>query len=199
MLVESEDGVGELTTPDERKKDVSVVKPFLSLMVAAKCALLVAATFFGRDDAVVTVAATGVSMLLLFVLTLSWSLQPASRSALQYESMGYHPRFDLLFERLKHASLGEPCLPPSVNIVRTLSFLAGALGAGVALLAWAYPRALGGAVKFALLLGCVAILALVGVAWYRAWRRAVSATFRTKTFQSELELRDKADAAVHEH
>jgi hypothetical protein len=46
----------------QRKKDVSYVKPFLSLVTVSKCLLLVAGSFFGRDDPETTVVTTAIIM-----------------------------------------------------------------------------------------------------------------------------------------
>jgi hypothetical protein len=178
MLVESEeppapDGsqarlVGEGGAP---KKDVAFVKPFLSIIVVAKCVLLVAGTFFGKDDPRTVVTATALLMAALFAVTTAWALQPVRASFLHAESARRSRRRGSLVDKISASALGEPAQPPGINIFRALSFLGGVWGAIVALIALEFPDALGGDAKYALLLAGLAVLASAGALWYRAWKR----------------------------
>ena len=106
-----------LAEQDEGKKDgkndVSYAQPYRSAVTVAKCALFVGATLFAANPIVPTICACAVYMF-LFGTTVHWSALPFSP---------HHSRLTL------HA----PCLPPAINIWRSVIYALGFWGAVVAL------------------------------------------------------------------
>jgi hypothetical protein len=142
------------------KKDIGFVQPFLSLLIVSKCALLIASGFFGRNDPIVTVVAELAISAVLLGVAVVWIARSSSamfRSPEWYLSKGFlsHPSF----------YIAPPCAPDTVNIIRLLSFVGAILGAIVALLAFHFPAAWGGDVKYGVLLAIVAVLALTAAVW----------------------------------
>jgi len=152
MLVETKVELGKDGKP---KKDVNFVKPFLSMVVVSKCVLLVAGTFFGKNDPVTTVISSGFVFVVLFILSAYWATQP---SVLQ-DKYG----------------MGEPCWPPFINVWRSLIFAGGALGCLTAIIAQESPDTFGGDAKFALLFAFLFVLYVGGYTWYKKWRKRVDA------------------------
>ena len=90
-----------------------------------------------------------------------------------------------------HVHIGEPSLPPWLNIFRSLSFLLGAIGSVIALLAFKYPNTYGGNIKYYILASAVFVLFLIGLSWYRRWESSTS-------FQPTIQINQSINKPVLE-
>jgi len=132
---------------------IAFIKPFLTVVTVAKLGILLASTFFGGDDQLVTCIVSMLGFGALAVISAQWAT---------YRSDDFHDR----------DGFGEPAFPPQVNVWRTLAFWLGCLGGLASLLGAAFPRALGGDRRLLLVLVAVLPLSLCGWMWFSSWQKA---------------------------
>ncbi len=153
-LTEAEIAAKEAADELASKKDVVMVKPFLSIITVSKCLMIVLATYFGRNGVEATILSQLFIMLALAVITMRWSVLT-------------HAEFEL-----GRVGLAEPCLPPAVNVWRVYIFIGGAAGALCAAIAYHFKDSFGGSKadnRMALLWCVMAATAVPFVLWYRRW------------------------------
>jgi hypothetical protein len=136
---------------EAKKGQIQFQKPFLSVITVSKCLMIVSATFFGRNDAAVTVVSQLLIMAALGAITFWWMQLRGAE-----------------FERTR-IGWAEPCYPPAINVWRGYSFFGGVLGAVIAILALRATDTFNGNTGLAILAGAMVMLALPLIVWYKKW------------------------------
>jgi hypothetical protein len=94
--------------------------------------------------------------------------------------------------------LVPPCQPQSINIIRSLSFTGGCIGAIIALITYYFPKDIGGDIKFGILLIFIFFLIFIGGIWYRnKHKKHMEKHMSTENNHNDIELQSPLDTKLH--
>lgn len=165
---------------------VKYVQPLLSVVSISKFLLLLVANFFAQGvDGAMAVCSLVTCSLLALVLLL-WTRRTGSTLLAALKN----PQFGVLL----------PVTPPSMLIFRTTVFGVGTWGAVWGLvLAFSGAQELNSDIQLLVLFLGAALVALIGLMWYRAWKRRARNLRENMSLLAGFMLGDTHKTQIHGH